>query len=339
MDIKTITKTLILIVIASIFLAGCLGYQTRLKSSVVDYLYPNESDAKIKPSIPVLNIPVNVGIAFVPEQTEIRRSSSGLWSSKPGVGVLSEATKAELLEKVAANFRGLNYVDEIEVIPTAYLTPGGGFSNLEQIRTMYGIDIIALVSYDQIQFTDEGFLSLTYWTIIGAYIIAGEKNDTQTMLDTAVYDIKSKKMLLRAPGTSNIKGRSTIVNLSEELRNDSLQGFEEAATDMISNLGIQLEKLKEKIRRAPEKIKVINSVKSTDSRGGGGSGAGGIVEILIMFGVLIVTLLRCKNSRRKLECPGSFQGSLICQSPKLSTSIFRQTIFFKFQTRRLREHG
>lgn len=297
MKIKTITKTLILAVITSIFLTGCLWYQTRLKSSVVDYLYPYESDTKIKPSVPVLNIPVNVGIAFVPEQTNTRRGSSGLWSSKSGVGVLSEAKKAELLEKVADNFRGLDYVDEIEVIPTAYLTPGGGFSNLEQIRTMYGIDVIALVSYDQIQFTDEGMLSFTYWTIIGAYIVAGEKNDTQTMLDTAVYDIESKTMLLRAPGTSNIKGSSTIVNLSEELREDSLEGFEGAATNMISNLGIQLEKLKEKIKKKPEKIKIVSSVKSSSSTGGGGSGAATVADVLVMLGIFLVAIARNKSGK------------------------------------------
>lgn len=298
MLIKTITKTLTLAVITSLFLAACMGYQTRMKSSVVDYLYPNQSDTKIKPSIPVLSIPVNVGIAFVPEQTNTRRGSSGLWSSKPGAGVLSEATKAELLEKVADNFRGLDYVEEIEVIPSAYLTPGGGFSNLEQIRTMYGVDIIALVSYDQIQFTDEGALSLTYWTIIGAYIVAGEKNDTQTMLDTAVYDIESRKMLLRAPGTSNIKGSSTIVNLSEELREDSLRGFEEAANDMISNLGIQLHKLKETIRRTPEKIKIVSSVKPSSHTGG--SGAGGLTEILVFSGIFLVAVARSKSGRANL---------------------------------------
>jgi len=299
MKIKTHAKFLILGVITGLLLSACMsGYQTRLKSSVVDYLYPHESDTKIQPSVPVLKIPLNVGIAFVPEQTDARRGNYGLWASKPGVGVLSEATKEEILQKVADNFRDLDYVDEIEVIPSAYLTPGGGFSNLEQIRTMYGIDVIALVSYDQIQFTDEGMLSFTYWTIIGAYVVAGEKNDTQTMLDTAVYDIESKKMLLRAPGTSMIKGSSTIVNLSEELRNDSLEGIEEATTQMISNLGTQLEKLKEKIKRKPEAIKIVSSVNTTGATGGGGSGGGGAVTGLEIFTLLGFLLAAHARNRR-----------------------------------------
>lgn len=139
-----------------------------------------------------------------------------MWSGIIEAGVLTEVTKSVLLEKVADNFRKHEFVSEIEVIPSAYLTTGGGFSNLEQIQTMYGIDVIALVSYDQVQFTDEGTLSLTFWTLIGAYVISGEKNDTSIMLNTVVYDIQSKKMLFRAPGTSNVKGSATPVNLSEQ---------------------------------------------------------------------------------------------------------------------------
>jgi rhombotail lipoprotein len=126
--------------------------------------------------------------------------------------------------------------------------------------------------------------------------VAGEKNDTQTMLDTAVYDIESKKMLLRAPGTSMIKGSSTIVNLSEELRKDSLEGIEEATTQMISNLGAQLEKLKEKIKRKPETVKIVKSVNTTGATGGGDSGGGGGavtgLEILTMLSFLLLAQVR-----------------------------------------------
>jgi rhombotail lipoprotein len=212
-----------------------------MKSSVVDYLYPYSTETVVQPSIPVLNIPVKVGIAFVPEKTSSSRGAN-TWSGVVGGDSLTEANKSELLERVAQNFRKREFVSEIEVIPSPYLTRGGGFENLDQIKTMYGIDVIALVSYDQAQFTDEGLLSLSYWTLIGAYIVSGEKNDTNTMLDTAVYDIQSRKMLFRAPGTSNIKGSSTPINLSEELRIDSLSGFKEAADKMTENLEFQLDK-------------------------------------------------------------------------------------------------
>ena len=98
------------------------------------------------------------------------------------------------------------------------------------------------------------------------------------MLDTVVYDIASKKMLFRAPGTSNVKGRSTPVNLSEELRIDSMKSFEEAAEEMVKNLDIQLASFKEKIKHNPEQAKVVYS------KGYSGGGASiGVLELILML--------------------------------------------------------
>lgn len=271
------------------FISGCAGQQSRVRSSVVDYLYPKESQITVQPSIPVLNVPIKVGIAFVPEQPTQSRGRN-LWSGVVGGGAITEAKKTALLEKVAAHFRKYEFVSDIEVIPSAYLVAGGSFSNLEQIRTMYGIDVIALVSYDQVQFTDEGLLSLTYWTLVGAYVVSGEKNDTSTMLDTAVYDIQSKKMLFRAPGTSNIKGRATPVNLSEELRADSIKSFEEATDNMISNLDMQLANFREKIKRNPEQIKVVHR------EGYSGGGAIGLIEAALMLLVVVALIANNKSN-------------------------------------------
>lgn len=268
-------------------LYGCAGQQIRTKSSVVNYLYPEESKTVVQPSIPMLNIPIKVGIAFVPGQTH-RTRGINMWSGIVGGGSFSESEKTDLLEKVADNFRKYKFVSEIEVIPSAYLTQGGGFQNLDQIKTMYGTDVIALVSYDQVQFSDEGLLSLTYWTLVGAYVISGEKNETSTMLDTAVYDIDSRKMLFRAPGTSNIKGRSTPVNLSEELRLDSVNGFKEAAQEMTANLEFQLTKFREKIKSEPEKVKIVHRV------GYSGGGAFGLMEGI--FILLSLATIRYKSN-------------------------------------------
>jgi len=273
------------ILIMTVSIMSCAGQQTRAKSSVVDYLYPKNSTAVVQPSIPVLNIPIKVGIAFVPEQPAQSRGVN-LWSGVVGGGALTEANKTDLLGKVANHFKKHDFVGEIEVIPSAYLTPGGSFSNLQQIKTMYGIDVIALVSYDQVQFTDEGMLSLTYWTIVGAYVVSGEKNDTSTMLDTVVYDINSKKMLFRAPGTSNIKGSSTPINLSEELRTDSLEGFKQATEHMIVNLDAQLTNFKNKIKNNPVQVKVVQRA------GYSGGGAIGPFEGMLLLCFLIISFIR-----------------------------------------------
>jgi len=180
----------------------------------------------------------------------------------------------QLLDKVAAHFKKYDFVKSIEVIPSSYLTPQGSFTNLDQIKTMYGIDIIALVSYDQVQFVDEGMLSLSYWTLVGAYIVSGEKNDTSTLMDTAVYDIDSHKMLFRAPGVSQVKGTSTPINLSEELRADATEGFRGATEDMVRNLDLQLERFREKVKEQPEEYQIVH-------RGGGGGSAGWLLGLLL----------------------------------------------------------
>jgi len=194
-----------------------------------------------------------------------------------GVSRLSEKDKIDLMDRITAEFRKLAFVNDIEVIPSAYLTQGGSFTNLDQIRTMHGVDVMALLSYDQVQHTNEGLLSLSYWTIVGAYIIKGEKNDTSTMVDAAVYDIASRKMLFRAPGLSRINGSATLVNLDEQLRNDSLQGFRLASDDLVKNLQDQLERFKAKVKAMPQEYVVEHKPGYT-----GGSSMGGVYALLLL---------------------------------------------------------
>jgi len=115
--------------------------------------------------------------------------------------------------------------------------------------------------------------------LIGAYIVPGEKNDTHTMVDAAVYDIKSRKMLFRAPGISHIKSSATPVNLTEQLRNDSLEGFKRASEDLIVNLDEQLQQFRAEVKESQRDIKIAHKAGYT----GGGS-------IDVFFIVLIVIL-------------------------------------------------
>ena len=257
-------------------LTGCAEFygkrQSRYTSSVVKYLYPDKEVAEV-PTIPHLSLPLRVGVSFVPES-----------GRTPNANKLSEKEKMDLMVRISSEFRTLPFVKDIELIPTAYLTNGGGFTNLDQIRTMYGIDVITLLSYDQVQHTDEGLLSLSYWTIVGAYIIKGEKNDTSTMVDAAVYDIPSRKMLFRAPGTSHIIASSTLVNLSEQLRNDSTNGFSLAADDLVTNLQDELNRFKEKVKEMPEAYAVEHKPGYT----GGGSLGGAYALTLITLGGLML---------------------------------------------------
>jgi len=268
--------------IVLLLVSGCGGMRINTKSSVMDYLYPKGMENSVVATIPRLQLPIKVGLAFVPDST---RRGQGLGYGYISGGTFLESDKNDLLKIIAKNFKDMDFVDSIEIIPTDYLSAGGSFANLEQIKTMYGVDVMALVSFDQMQFTDEGMLSLSYLTIVGAFVVSGEKNDTNTMMDTVVYDIASKKMLFRAPGKSHIKGSSTPVNLSEELRKDSNKGFEAATEDMVKNLKHQLADFKERVKKDPDKAIISHK------KGYGGAGSfdlsGLLVLLLISLGIAL----------------------------------------------------
>jgi rhombotail lipoprotein len=220
----------------------------------MDYLYPRDVEHVDTPTLPTLSLPLKIGVAFVPEPQP--KGHGGAFVT-PGPGHFSEKQKLALARQISDDFREYPFVGSIELIPSAYLTARGGFANLDQIRSMFGVDVIALLSYDQVQFTDEGLLSLTYWTVVGAYVVRGEKNDTKTMMDAVVYDNASRKLLFRAPGISQIKGSATPINLTEQLRLDSEQGFNVAATNLVANLQEQLELFRERVKSAPEEYKIV----------------------------------------------------------------------------------
>lgn len=241
-------RTVIIIlstVMALLMASGCATRSVHHSSSVVNYLYPDKNQPVETAQIPTLSLPLRVGVAFVPETTNRHAG-------------FTETDKSQLLKQISSHFIKHEFVRSIEILPSVYLTPGGSFENLDQIRTMYSIDVIALVAYDQTQFTDEGLASISYWTLVGAYIIPGEKNDTHTMVDAVVYDIESRKMLFRAPGTSHIKGLSTPINLSEELRDDSVEGFQVASEDLVRNLDEQLELFRQKVKEAPQDYRIVH---------------------------------------------------------------------------------
>jgi len=241
--------------------------QHHRSSSVVQYLYPDKQNYIEVPGIPRLALPLRIGIAFVPENTTKSQA-------------LTETDKMGLMKEVSQHFKKYEFVKSIELIPSAYLMNDGGFANLDQIRTMYGIDVITLLSYDQTQFTDEGLASITYWTIIGAYIIPGEKNDTHTMVDATVYDIRSRKMLFRAPGISHIKSNATPVNLTEKLRKDSLDSFKAASRHLVKNLDAQLQVFREKVKETPDDYQITHRPGYT----GGGSLDGFFIIFLALLG-------------------------------------------------------
>ena len=259
----------------SSFVSNNVGKNT-VSSSLVDFLYPEpESRTQHKPEIPVLTLPVKVGIAFVPPTG---------YSRNP----IHEKDQIELLNTVKSAFSGYEYIDHIDVIPSTYLQGGQGFTTLSQVGRIYDIDVIALVSYDQVTQSLENNAALLYWTIVGMYMIPGNQNSVQTFVDTAVFDINSQKMLFRAPGVSQLERLSTAVGVDDTLNDKSHEGFTLAVADMTKNLDAELARFKTRVKE--EKVATI---KHSDDY------SGGAMSWLIMFMVL-VGIARRANKQHSL---------------------------------------
>ena len=237
--------TLITTGIVAALAVGCATQRVQ-RASIVDFLYPNKERPVETATIPMLSLPMDVGIVFVPEKSPYQESA------------LTEKEKVALMERVGAQFKAYPFIRSVNPIPTQYLRPGGGFPNLEEVGTMFGVDVIVVLSYDQAQFTDQHQLAaLSYWTLVGAYVIPAERNTTHTMIDAAVYHPPSHKMLFRAPGISRVQRHSTPVDLVVALREDEHQGFTGASDDLTVNLKQQLDVFREKARKAPDEYKVV----------------------------------------------------------------------------------
>ena len=245
-----------------LLVGGCsslwsLGSETRsgVSSSLVDYLYPKgEVPPDVSDTVPYLELPLRVGIAFVPGQG--------------GRSAISEATRIELLENVKVEFSDRDYIEFIEVIPDTYLRSSNGVDGMKQVARLYGVDVIALVSYDQVAASDDNPSSFLYWTIVGAYTIKATSNEVQTFVDTAVFDVKTARLLFRAPGLHKMSDRSTLIESGEVVRKARAESFAAAMQTMTQNLSVELDRFRERVRNDPG----VAEVKWKEGSGGGSPG-------------------------------------------------------------------
>jgi len=236
------------VAMAGVLAAGCATREACQKASIVDFLYSNKERPLERACVPTLSLPMDVGIVFVPERSLYPYQEPAL----------TEKEKIALMERVATQFKKYPFIRSVDPIPTQYLRPGGGFANLDEVGTMFGVDVIAILSYDQVQFTDTHQLgALSYWTLVGAYVVPAERNTTHTMLDAAVYHLPSHKMLFRAPGISRIQRNTTPVDIMVALRDDRQQGFIQASDDLTTNLKEQLDNFRVKARTETNQYTVV----------------------------------------------------------------------------------
>lgn len=269
-----ITMLAVLAGCASFFNGG--GTRSGVSSSVVDYLYP--AGAKFEPvqeGTPEVKLPARVGLMFVPSQ----RQPAGV----------TAADKQSLLNKVRDTFRSQPFIERIEIIPETYLRPRGGFDNLEQVARMHGVDIVALVSYDQILRTEESPASLLYWTIVGAYTIPANRNQVSTFVETSVFDMNTRTLLLRAPGQDQRQGNSTAVRVGDVQERLAGESFKSAIDDMTANLDKSIADFSQRVREEGQ-VKLVDRRSGSDwhrRSGGAGSIGGWELGLLLLAAVLL----------------------------------------------------
>jgi rhombotail lipoprotein len=246
---------------------------SQTSTPLVDFLYGKgrapELDAQ-----PVLHLPIRVAVSFLP-------GSTGPGSSQPGA-----IDREKVLNSLREHFRALPYVSEIVVVPDYYLRSGkgDGLAQIEQLSRLFNFDLFALVSYDQIQNSYQNDRALAYFTIVGAYFVRGDRNETHTLLDVAVIDPGSRALVMRAGGTSALKGNVTAVDAGRHSVAQSTRGFELATEQLIANFSRELAVFEQRVRDGTAPVKVVRQAAK------GGTGALDPMMLRLLSGCLALTV-------------------------------------------------
>jgi rhombotail lipoprotein len=252
-------------------LMGCGGTRSHNASSLVDFLYP---DGRMPPesasTMPQLAIPLRVGLAFLPS------------ANTAATAGLDEAHKQQLLDRIKQRFASRRFVSEIVLIPDYYLTGHRGFAGLEGVQRLYNLDVVALVSFDQETHLDSNDWSLAYLTIIGSYVVKGTRHDVSTLVDLAVIDPTTRRLVIRAGGTDLRHGNTTLIDAGRKTREADSDGFSAATDQMIEHFDDALTKFEADVKSGAAPVRVV-SRNEPGHAGGGGALDGWFLAVLLVL--------------------------------------------------------
>jgi rhombotail lipoprotein len=224
-------------------------------TSLVEFLYPNGAPPPAQDAQPQLHLPLRVGLAFLPSNGE------------PRIGP-DAAQKEALLQEIRKRFVSRKFIAEIVLIPDYYLQGKRGFEGLEGVQRLYGIDLMALVSYDQVAHEDDNRWSLGYMTIVGAYVLKGTRHDVSTLVDLAVVDPATHSLVLRAGGFDTRHGTVTLVDENRRLRETATEAFAAATQQMIDHFDGALTAFESEVRDGKANVRVVSNHGKPTSGGG-----------------------------------------------------------------------
>lgn len=254
--------------------SSCSNAGGSSSSSLVEYLYPHNSKPPLHDTVPELRLPLRVGLAFLPAR---------------GVAPLDEAHQQQLMERIRQRFSSRPFVSEIVLIPDYYLGKQGGFQGLEGVQRIYGVDLMALVSYDQTLHESNTRWSLGYLTIAGAFILNGDRHDISTLVDLAVVDPGSRSLVLRAGGTDVRHGTATAINEGVASREAEVASFSAATDQMIEHFDAALDHFQSDVRAGKANVRVVHK---SNLAGGGGGGALGWSWIALLLPLTLLGAIR-----------------------------------------------
>ena len=262
----------------AVCMTGCAalfgGYEGRhheASSPLVEFLYGNANVPPVDAEVN-LQLPIRVGVSFLPAGD----------SAAP-----SAVDREKVLAAIRDNFKSLPYVSEIVPIPDYYLRTaqgrvglGDGFTQIEQLSRLHRLDLFALVSYDQITDSSMNKNSLAYLTIVGAYIVRGDRHETHTLLDLAVVDPHTRSLVLRSGGTSSLGGNTTLIEAERHETAQRTRGFELATASLVDNFKRELVDFEARVKAGTAPVKVTRQ-----GRNGGGGGALDPVLLALLLAV------------------------------------------------------
>ena len=214
-------------------------------SSLVEYLYPDGNiPDKVLDSTPTLKLPLRIGVAFLPD--------------KHGTSTFPEADKMRLLGTIKEKFTNIDYVKSIETIPSNYIANARGFEGLQQVTRLLGLDVIALISYDQLTRGENNRWSFMYLTIVGAYIFEGDDVDIRSFMDISLFDTRTQKLLLRAPGIDATAFDTNAADVRKKTNDAKRISLEKATADLIKNLDTELAQFETRVKKSGE-VKIVTA--------------------------------------------------------------------------------
>ena len=293
MKFLTITKVVTIASVCFGLLLGCSNYGGNYRSSsVVDLVYGKEQGPLTTTDTISLQVPLSVGIAFVP--------------SANGHSFPSEMELLAAADEVRQHFANEKGVKRIQVIPSYHLRGRQGFDRLAELGRLYQVDVMALISYDQVVNESTNSKSFWYLTVVGAYLVNGNEASVQTFMETTVFDLHSRHMLFSAPGYDKRTRSSNMSNTERDTRSSQSASFHAAVTQMTGNLAVSLEQFKKDIRedgRVDIKPRVRPTKPAEAAAGSSPVTLGGALPEFVILGALCLVLLRfgLRKSQRLLS--------------------------------------